>query len=109
MRFYEKFLRLCNEKGVSPSKAGTDIGLSRSAVSRWANENAMPTDATMLKIAAYFDVPVSYFIEGGAENSGFNIQLYAAAQERVLIETFRSLDEISKAKLLVYASELAQQ
>lgn len=108
MSFYDKFKALCAEKGISTSRAAEDCGISRASVSRWKSDGYKPSAENLLKIAAYFEVPVSYFGENEIKTPEFNLQLFAVAQERALLDTFRSLDEVGKAKLLVYASELAQ-
>lgn len=58
MSFYSNFLTLCNFVGKTPSKAVLEIGLKKSAVTRWKN-GGNPTDATAQRIADYFNVPVS--------------------------------------------------
>ena len=60
--FKENFIRLCNEKNISPSKVCTSIGLSNAAFSCWTNES-VPRKATLIKIADYFGVPVETLIE----------------------------------------------
>ena len=55
--FYEQFIRLCNEKGVSPSAAAIAIGLDKSAASRWAR-GSVPRGTTLDKLADYFGVTV---------------------------------------------------
>lgn len=58
--FYDRFVKLCNEKGVSPSAAAEQIGLTRSANTKWA-EGKIPRKATLVKLADYFGVPPEYF------------------------------------------------
>lgn len=53
MTLYEVFLRLCNEKGKTPSAAALEMGLSKAMVSRW-KKGSTPSDATVIKIADYF-------------------------------------------------------
>lgn len=55
--FYDNFVRLCNKVNKSPSCVATEIGLSRASVNGWKN-GKKPTDATILKLADYFGVPV---------------------------------------------------
>ena len=64
--FYTKFVKLCNERDVSPSAAAEQMGLSRAANTKWAS-GKIPRKATMQKIADYFGVPVSYFSEEDQE------------------------------------------
>lgn len=64
--FYTKFVKLCNERNISPSAAAEEIGLSRAATSKWAIGQT-PRKATLLKIAEYFGVPEEYFSEEAQE------------------------------------------
>ena len=61
MTSYEKFLKYCNEAGKSPSKVAIEAGCSRAMVSSWKIGRTKPTDATLSKIAQYFNVPMSAF------------------------------------------------
>ena len=54
---------MCNNIGKTPSKVVTEVGLKKSAVTRW-KAGGNPTDATAQKIADYFGVPVSELTEG---------------------------------------------
>ena len=55
--FYDNFLRLCNQKGISPTSAVMEMGFQKSVVTRW--KKSIPTDANKLKIAQYFGVSVA--------------------------------------------------
>lgn len=55
--FYDIFLQLCAEKGIKPTPAALDIGVSSSAVVKW-RKGATPSGETLQKIAEYFDVSV---------------------------------------------------
>lgn len=59
--FKENFIKLCNKKGVAPSKACRDVGLAPATFSYW-NEDSVPRQATLLKIADYFGVTVDYLL-----------------------------------------------
>lgn len=61
MNFYEKFLQLCTEKNVTPSKAAAEMGFSRSVITRW-KAGGGATDATIAKAAAFFGVPAADFL-----------------------------------------------
>lgn len=69
--FYDVYTELCNEKGVSRSRAAADIGLSNSTVTKWKKTGAIPNGDTLSKIASYFGVSVNYLLghESGADNS----------------------------------------
>ena len=57
--FYDRLLILCAKRGVSPSRAAQDIGLSNAAASGWAG-GKVPRDTTIVKFANYFNVSPGY-------------------------------------------------
>lgn len=61
MNFYQRYVELCNEMGKTPSAVALKMGLSKTAVNRWKN-GSNPTDATVVKIASYFNVTVDYMM-----------------------------------------------
>lgn len=64
--FYDRFIKLCDQKGVSRTKACVDCGISRTAWHKWEN-GATPNGATINKFAIYFDVPVGALLEEKAK------------------------------------------
>lgn len=56
MSFYEKYLMLCDKNKKTPSGAALEMGLSKTTVNRWKNGGGI-TDATILKVANYFEIP----------------------------------------------------
>lgn len=66
MSFYNKYIRLCTEKGISPSAAAIEIGIRKSNVTYWKSNRSNPSDATLQKIANYFGVTVEY-LKGNTE------------------------------------------
>lgn len=61
--FYDKYVALCAQKGITPSAAAKAIGINKAAVSNWKYRKNGPSDVTMQKIADYFGVPVSELTE----------------------------------------------
>lgn len=55
--FYDNFVRLCNERGVSPSVVAVKVGVDKSAATRWSR-GAEPRYPTMMRLADYFGVTV---------------------------------------------------
>ena len=66
--FKEIFIRLCNEKGITPSKACRDVKIAPATFSCW-DENSIPRQATLLRIADYFGVTVDYLLGKDAPKS----------------------------------------
>ena len=63
--FYDLFCRLCQEKGVSVTRATVDMGLSRTIGSKWKRTGATPNGETLSRIAEYFGVSTDYLLNGG--------------------------------------------
>ena len=61
--FYENFLALCAGVDKSPSRVAAEIGISKSAVSRWGDGGGI-TDASAFKVANYFGISVKALKEG---------------------------------------------
>lgn len=53
--FYSSFLSLCTQKGVAPSVAARDSGISSGAPTAWKN-GAVPKPAQREKLCSYFGV-----------------------------------------------------
>ena len=67
--FFDNFVKLCEEKGVKPSRALTNAGVPKSAYSYWRTEasfgnDAKPTNQNAVKLAQYFGVTVDYLLTG---------------------------------------------
>ena len=67
--FFDNFVRLCEQKGVKPSRALTEAGVPKSAYSYLRTEanagnDAKPTNQNAVKLAQYFDVTVDYLLTG---------------------------------------------
>lgn len=58
--FYDKFIQICKSKGVSPSRAAIEAGLSKSTVTKWkTTPDAEPTGAAIKKITEYFGITIA--------------------------------------------------
>lgn len=58
--FYDRFVYLCNQRGISPSRAAIEAGISKSLVTKWKSNNSKdPSPEVLRKLAKYFAVPVS--------------------------------------------------
>ena len=61
--FYETFIKLCQNKGVRPSRAAIEAGISKSVVSHWKhNPEEIPSPIVLRKLSVYFDVPLSVLL-----------------------------------------------
>ena len=58
---YDKIKKLCIEKGISIAKLEKECELGNTTIRRW--ESSTPNVNTLKKVADYFQVPVTYFLE----------------------------------------------
>lgn len=58
--FYERFVELCSSRGVTPSRAAQDAGLSKSTVTRWKQRpDALPAGRALQLLCDYFQMSAS--------------------------------------------------
>lgn len=90
--FYDLFLELCREKGVAPTRAALDIGLSKSAPTTWKKRGLTPQGGTINKLADYFHVSADYLL-GNVSDPSFHLD-----NERILREINSYGDETDAEK-----------
>lgn len=116
--FFEIFLSLCKTRGISPTYAAEQIGISRGTVSNWranykAGCNVEPTTQVLQKIAKYFGVTVDYLIGNplmsknhtsnntlsfhDSTPSSLTADAVLTDHELLLIEAYRRLPEVQKS------------
>lgn len=90
--FYDKFAQLCKAKGVSPSRAALDAGISKSLVSKWRTNNTeYPSPEIAKKIAAYFNISVADLLDEETKKSPVEPMLNEG--EKMLLDLFRQIPE----------------
>ena len=71
--FYDRFIELCNQKGVSPTRAALEAGISKSLVSKWKSNAAKePSPEVLRKIADYFGISPYEVLEAKEEQPFVN-------------------------------------
>lgn len=60
---YKKFEKLLKERNVTPYRVAKETGILTCTLSSWKHEKYTPKIEKIQKIADYFGVPVSYFLE----------------------------------------------
>lgn len=96
--FYDRFASLCRSRGVSPSRAAEDAGLSKSAVSKWKREpEAIPSGAVLAKLSAYFGIPASQLLEGApaADDEALKFALFGGS-ENITPEMFEEVRSFAR-------------
>ena len=59
---YEVFEKLCQEKGIKPSRVAKDCGIANSTFSDWKAGRYTPKTDKMVKIAKYFEVSLEMLL-----------------------------------------------
>ncbi|MBQ3063962.1 MAG: helix-turn-helix transcriptional regulator [Clostridia bacterium] len=101
--FKKIFTELCNERGIAPTKACTDNGLSNAAYSCW-NEKTVPRQATLFKFAKYFDVTVDYLL--GKEDKKIPLGPIVEREEDELWAKITALDATDRIKVDAFVTGL---
>ena len=66
--FYDKFVYLCEQKRVTPTRAAIDAGISKSLVTKWkSNSTQIPSPEILKKLSAYFNIPISELLDEGTK------------------------------------------
>jgi len=109
-KFFEKYLALCKEKGINPSRVADALHISRASITGWRN-GAEPRYDKIKALATFFDVPVSYFDETIPE--GVQLRPEQITQEPVkndfeneIINIYRGLSPKNKFELLTFVYNL---
>lgn len=126
--FWDNFVALCCEADTTPTAVVLKLGLARSNITTW-KKGTVPNAVTLKKIANYFNVSVNYLVgnEGSITISkndmkgtynviGNNSRIVTnveeqqlTTQEKELLEYFRKLCELDKAKAILYVAELTDK
>jgi transcriptional regulator with XRE-family HTH domain len=110
--FYDKFVYLCNQRDISPSKAAVDAGISKSLVTKWRTNNVkLPSPDVLTKLSKFFNIPVSELIDeenektptqkGERDGSEIMFALSHGGEQEITDEMF---DEVKK-----FAEYIAQR
>lgn len=92
--FYDRFVLLCNQKGVSPSRAAEDAGLSKSTVTKWKNDaSTRPTGKVIECLTEYFGISVSELLGESANHAGQSSR--AVSDEEIKFALFGGDGEIT--------------
>jgi transcriptional regulator with XRE-family HTH domain len=89
--FYDNFLRLCEDRGVSPTRVLTNLGISKGSLSRW-RDGGEPLNETKKKIADYFGITVRQLMSGEIENAPTPVKSEDDELEDILEEARRNPD-----------------
>ena len=101
--FYDRYVSLCAKKGVSPSRAALEAGISKSLVSKWkANESKEPSPEVIRKLADYFGIPAYEVLEDiqQKENPSASDSTGISDEEKELAEYLEMLRTRPECRML---------
>lgn len=112
--FYEKYARLCAERGLSVTGVARALHITPNAPSAWAN-GATPRNSTLKRIADYFNVDVSYFYKDDEIESKDDkivekfideLKRDLTDDEQLLLDMFRAMTDEQKTALMKEAMRI---
>lgn len=83
----DRIIRIVKDNGMSGTKFGEIIGLSKSPLTDWKNGKSKPTLDQIIKICEYFSVSSDEILFGDKEKA------HLSAEERSLLDGFKKLDK----------------
>lgn len=128
MKFWNVFLKLCNEIGKSPNAVAKELDISSGSISAWKNENRQPQNRILKTIADYFDVSVEYLLGNtdikneqkeksplpNTDKEDVILELFKAMpiekQKEIIVEYMSKADEETQSKIVqAFISALGNQ
>jgi transcriptional regulator with XRE-family HTH domain len=99
--FYDRYIALCKEKGVSASYAAVEAGISKSLITKWKkNTSIIPSPEVLQKLAAYFNVTVAVLLDEDLVNA--HIEEGKTERERLAGELFNRMTDDKKDQAIEY-------
>lgn len=63
MDYYQKVKDLCETEGISIFRLEKKLEIGNGTIGRWNHGETTPSIPLLKKLAKYFNVPLSYFLE----------------------------------------------
>ena len=96
--FSERLKAIMNENGITQVELSYAMGLERSTVNKWIMKKSLPRMGVIEKLAVFFRVEKSYFID---ENADVNTRVfYLNKEEQKLLERYNKLNASDKQEIL---------
>lgn len=106
--FYEKFVELCVQNGIAPTKAAIAAGLTAGSVTGW-KKGAPPRSSAIQKVANYFGVPVEYFDGDPIAGTEKAPVPETNTEAKYMMELFTQLEGDRRKRAVAYLLELSQE
>lgn len=97
--FYVRFCELCRNKGIKPSAAVREMGLSSGNATYW-KEGRIPKTEVLRCVANYFNVSVDYLLGEEDKNKKTTDNDGLTEGEKELLELFNAVPENQRQMVL---------
>ena len=98
--FYDRFLELCAEKGVRPTNACVEAGLSRGLAAKWkAEKTKKPSTDALEKISKYFGKSIDEILADGKGEKSFPEDRHAISDDDIMFALWGNSDDVDKEDL----------
>lgn len=92
--FYDRFIKLCQDRNIAPTRAAIEAGLSKSTVTKWKNSPDSQLSGTVIaKLSDYFGITKAELL-GEPEKDQKETPTLTAKDER---DIARDLERIRQA------------
>ena len=98
--FCQRLKELRQYKKINQTVLGQEVGLSMQAVSDIENGRRTTTIEKLIAFADFFNVSLDYLVGRSDDKKITNGNIGILSKEDELIKNFRSLDDVSKGKLI---------
>ena len=99
--FWERYVELCNQKGMSPNAVAAECGFTSGSVTGWSR-NAVPRRSSLKKLADYFGVSVAYLL-------GEEEKAPPETGDAPIMKIYNALNDAGRAELERYGNYLTAQ
>lgn len=94
-------------RSMSQVRLSIELEVSQETVSAYESEKHFPSYAALVKMSDLFGVSIDYLM--GRDNSGTQAFPGLTSDERRLLESYRGLDTLGRAKAGAYIEGLARK
>ena len=100
MRFWDNFVEACAEKGVAPTTAMKQMGISTGNIARWQSGGS-PSMDMLVAISTYFRRSIDFLVTG-IDFKPDDERLAATTAEVSMLQKFRQLPPDLQGTAIVY-------
>ncbi|MDD5883053.1 MAG: helix-turn-helix domain-containing protein [Firmicutes bacterium] len=94
--FYDRFVELCKQKGVTASRGAIEAGISKSLVTKWKTSKVdIPSPDVLSKLSKYFNLPISELLGEENEKAPAETSERSVSDEDIMFALFGGKDDIT--------------